>query len=98
MVKVSLNISLEEAKTKVINSLESGMALEKFYQFVKYQGGKIEKLKVSEFKQEIKSEVEAQSKHAEEAKKAADAAAEEEAKKQAESSEQISKESSTQEV
>ena len=56
MVKVSLNISLEEAKTKVINSLESGMALEKFYQFVKYQGGKIEKLKVSEFKQEIKSD------------------------------------------
>ena len=56
MVRVSLNISFEEAKDIVINSLESGMALEKFYQFVKYQGGKIEELKVSEFKQEIKSE------------------------------------------
>ena len=52
----------------------------------------------AKLKQEIKSEVEAQSKPAEEAKKAADAATEEEAKKQAESSEQISKESSTQEV
>ena len=55
MVKVSLNISFEEAKDKVINSLESGIALEKFYQFVKYQGGKIEELKISDFKQEIKS-------------------------------------------
>ena len=52
----------------------------------------------AKLKQEIKNEVEAQSKPAEEAKKAADAAAEEEAKKEAESSEQITKESSTQEV
>lgn len=49
-------------------------------------------------KQKIKGKVEAESKPAEEAKKAADAAAEEEAKKEAESSEQITKESSTQEV
>ena len=52
----------------------------------------------AKLKQDIKNEVEAQSKPAEDAKKAADAAAAEEAKKEAESSEQISKESSTQEV
>lgn len=52
----------------------------------------------AKLKQEMKKEVEAQSKPAEDAKKAADAAVEEEAKKEAESSEQISKESSTQEV
>ena len=52
----------------------------------------------AKLKQDIKKEVEAQSKPAEDAKKAADAAAEEEAKKEAESSEQITKESSTQEV
>ena len=52
----------------------------------------------AKLKQDIKNEVEAQSKPAEDAKKAADAAAAEEAKKEAESSEQTSKESSTQEV
>ena len=44
MVSITKNITYEEAKTKVTEVLNSGKALDKFYQLVKYQGGDISKL------------------------------------------------------
>ena len=44
MVSITKNINYEEAKTKVIEVLDSGKALNKFYELVKYQGGDISKL------------------------------------------------------
>ena len=44
MVSITKNITYEEAKTKVTEVLNSGEALDKFYQLVKYQGGDISKL------------------------------------------------------
>lgn len=55
MVSMSRNISMEEAMTLVKEALESGLAYEKFLQFVKHQGGNIEKLSVSDRIVEIKS-------------------------------------------
>ena len=48
MVSMARNISMEEAMTLVKGTLESGLAYEKFLQFVKHQGGDIEKLSVSD--------------------------------------------------
>jgi len=55
MISVSKNISLEEAKKQVLESLNRGLAYQKFLEFVKYQGGDITTLKVSEYTQEIKA-------------------------------------------
>lgn len=44
MVSITKSITYEEAKTKVIEVLNSGKALNKFYQLVNYQGGDISKL------------------------------------------------------
>ena len=44
MISITKDITYEEAKTKVIEVLNSGKALNKFYELVKYQGGDISKL------------------------------------------------------
>lgn len=55
MVQVSKGISESDAKKEVLKVLETGMAYKKFLQFVKYQGGDINSLVVSNHLQEIKS-------------------------------------------
>jgi len=55
MVSLGLNISYEEAKAKVLTSLENGTAYEKFLELIKYQHGDITKLPKSSNKYEIKS-------------------------------------------
>ena len=55
MVSMAKGISLEDAKVMVINALDSGRAYEKFLEFVKYQHGDINSLKVSDKTIDIKS-------------------------------------------
>ena len=55
MVSLGLNISLEEAKSKVIEHLDNGDAYKKFLELIKYQHGDIDKLPISTKKYEIKS-------------------------------------------
>ena len=55
MISVSKNISLDEAKLEVLNVLDNGKAYNKFLEFVKYQGGDINSLEVSKYKEDIKS-------------------------------------------
>ena len=55
MVSMAKEISLEDAKVMVLNNLDNGKAYEKFLEFVKYQGGDINSLKVSDKKIDIKS-------------------------------------------
>ena len=55
MVSMAKNISLEEAQIEVKNNLENGLAFEKFKSFVKYQGGNIDNIKVSDKVFSIKS-------------------------------------------
>ena len=47
MVSLGKNISLDEAKALVKENLSNGKAYEKFLEFVKWQGGDIEKLNIS---------------------------------------------------
>ncbi len=55
MISMAKEISKEDARVMVINSLESGKAYEKFLEFIKAQGGDINTLKVSEKTIDIKS-------------------------------------------
>ena len=55
MVSMAKGISVEKAKEEVINTLENGKAFDKFLEFVKYQGGDITKIKVSNQTIDIKS-------------------------------------------
>ena len=55
MVSLGLNISYEEAKEKVLNNLNNGMAYNKFLELIKYQHGDIDKLPTESNKYEIKS-------------------------------------------
>jgi len=55
MVSIAKNVSMEEAQEEVIKVLDSGEAYNKFLEFVKYQGGDINSLKVSKHIQEIKA-------------------------------------------
>ena len=55
MVSLGLNISIEEAKNKVIENLNNGSAYEKFLELVTRQHGDINKLPKSTKKYEIKS-------------------------------------------
>jgi len=57
MVSLGLNISYEEAKTKVIKNIENGNAYNKFVEFVNYQKGDLSKLPNAQFKCEIKSNI-----------------------------------------
>lgn len=55
MVSMSKEISLEEAEKLVLETLDSGKAYQKFLEFVKWQGGDISSLKVSDKTIDIKS-------------------------------------------
>lgn len=55
MIMAAKNIDYKRALWEVKNSLDSGLAYNRFLDFIKYQGGNINSLKVSEFKQEIVS-------------------------------------------
>ncbi len=55
MVSMGKGISLIEARSEVIDSIESGRALVKFLEFVEYQGGVIDNMVISENKINIPS-------------------------------------------
>jgi len=55
MVHLGKDISLEEAKKLVLENLENGNAYKKFEEFITYQGGNLEELKVSNRVFSIKS-------------------------------------------
>ncbi len=55
MVSMSKGISVYAAKEEVLETLNSGKAYDKFLEFVKYQGGDITKLSVSNHVMDIKS-------------------------------------------
>lgn len=55
MVSMAKNITLEEAKKEVKGSILSGLAYQKFLDFVKYQGGVINNIKLNANTVEIKS-------------------------------------------
>ena len=55
MISMAKDIPLEDARVMVLDSLESGRAYDKFLDFVKYQHGDINSLKVSDKTIDIKS-------------------------------------------
>ncbi len=55
MIKVSKDITVEEAKKEVIDAIDSKKAFNKFLEFVKNQGGDINSLEVSSNIEEIKA-------------------------------------------
>lgn len=55
MVSMGLNISMTDARSKVLETIENRDALKKFNEFIKYQGGDLEKMKISNNALEIKS-------------------------------------------
>ena len=55
MVSIALNISLDDAKNRVIENIHNKKALNKFLEFVKYQGGDILSLEVSKHIEKVKS-------------------------------------------
>ena len=55
MVSMGKNISIIDARDEVIDAINSKKALEKFNQFVTYQGGRINEMRISDNKLEIKS-------------------------------------------
>jgi pyrimidine-nucleoside phosphorylase len=55
MVSMGLEISLDEARKKVLQSIEDGSSYKKFLELVKYQKGDISKIKVSNETYEIKA-------------------------------------------
>lgn len=57
MVSMGLNNSKEEAREMVIQSIDSGAAYDKFLEMVKYQNGKIDKVKISNNTCKLKSKV-----------------------------------------
>ena len=57
MVSMGKEISKQDAKILVLESLNKGRAYEKFLELVKAQGGNLEKLKVSPKKQRIRAEI-----------------------------------------
>lgn len=57
MVSMALEIPDDEARNKVINSLNDGSAYKKFLELVKFQKGNIDKLKVSDKQYKLKSNI-----------------------------------------
>ena len=57
LYKEAKNISIDEAKNAVIESLKKGKAYDKFMEFVENQGGKISQLQVAKYIKPVKSEV-----------------------------------------
>lgn len=55
MVSMGLNISLDEAKNKVIETIDNKSAYKKFLELVEYQGGNVDSIKVSENTYKIKA-------------------------------------------
>ena len=55
MVSMAKEIDYDEAKKEVVESLEDGRAYQKFLEFVKKQGGKLESLSIDAKKWEIRS-------------------------------------------
>ena len=55
MVSMAKEISFEEAKKQVLETLNSGKAYNKFLEFIKWQGGDINSLKVSDKTIDVKS-------------------------------------------
>ena len=55
MVSMAKNISVEESKKMVLETLDSGKAFDKFLEFIKYQNGDIKSLEVSPLTIDIKS-------------------------------------------
>ena len=55
MVSMAKNISIEESKKMVLETLDSGKAFDKFLEFIKYQNGDIKSLEVSPLTIDIKS-------------------------------------------
>ena len=55
MVSMGKDISIIDARDEVIDAISSKKALNKFNQFIIYQGGNIEKMKISDNKLEVKS-------------------------------------------
>jgi len=55
MVSMGLNISKDEAKEKVLNSIKDGSAYNKFIELVETQGGDIKSIKISNRKYAIKA-------------------------------------------
>ena len=55
MVSMGKDISIIDAREKVIEAINSKKALEKFDQFITYQGGNLEDMEISENKLEVKS-------------------------------------------
>ena len=58
MVSIGKNISIDDAVDLVVEKLKNKEGLNKFYEFVKYQGGNIDKLEYGKYKIEIKSDKE----------------------------------------
>ena len=56
LVSMALNESLEDARKMVIENINNGQAYDKFMEFVKYQGGEVSKLKVSDKTMIVRSE------------------------------------------
>lgn len=55
MVSLGLGISYDEAKIKVLESIDTKRAYNKFLEFVNYQNGDISKLPIAKYKCEVKS-------------------------------------------
>jgi pyrimidine-nucleoside phosphorylase len=55
MVSMAKGITIIEARKQVVEAIESHKALEKFYEFVEYQGGDINKMTISNNKIKVKS-------------------------------------------
>lgn len=56
MVSIGKNITLNEAKLLVVESLNNGSAKNKFYEWIKSQSGRIDEVKLAQNKLTIKSE------------------------------------------
>ena len=57
MVSLALSISFDEAREKVINTLKSGDALAKFYEFINFQQGRIDEMKDALYKYDVKAPI-----------------------------------------
>ena len=55
MVSMAKEISIIDAREEVVDAINSKKALDKFNQFINYQGGNIEQMQISENKLEVKS-------------------------------------------
>lgn len=55
MVSMAKEISIIDAREEVVDAINSKKALDKFNQFINYQGGNIDQMQISENKLEVKS-------------------------------------------